>query len=329
MMKVRTDHIVLLALAAMLVAKGEAFEFRVDSFKVVGNLPEDKIDEFDDGILNGWYVDNGTGQESGGALIIRSPGDAETITNGHPVFLINSDIDTTDSSEFKIRIGDGNATATSKWLPNIIPGPNEMYRMGADIDILNNDESEEVGENYFNIAVVNIGSLLAAVYRNYGVTIDPGLYIVFARTSGSGPGINQFTPITLKDTDELLLQLEFDDRKLQFDASFSVDGGESFKAPFSSLQIVPPDDLSPNDVVMKFDDWDLEVLKFVPSAPFLSIVAGATGEVVISWDPATPGFVLQERSSIDSGDWKNSSSSTNPIIVPSTNGTKFYRLLKQ
>lgn len=47
----------------------------------------------------------------------------------------------------------------------------------------------------------------------------------------------------------------------------------------------------------------------------------------LSWIPATPGFVLQERTNLTSGSWSNSpSGANNPITVPATLPAKFYRL---
>jgi hypothetical protein len=62
--------------------------------------------------------------------------------------------------------------------------------------------------------------------------------------------------------------------------------------------------------------------------PTLAIVR-AGNQTTISWAPNTPGFVLQERLNLSSVTWSNSpSSTTNPITVPATLPTKFYRLFK-
>ena len=64
-------------------------------------------------------------------------------------------------------------------------------------------------------------------------------------------------------------------------------------------------------------------------APTLTIVRTPPGQATISWAPATPGFVLQEKTNLTSGNWSNSpSGSTNPITVPATFPTKFYRLFQ-
>ncbi len=56
----------------------------------------------------------------------------------------------------------------------------------------------------------------------------------------------------------------------------------------------------------------------------------APGLATISWSPATgTNWILQERLSLSAGSWTNSPSGwTNPIVVPATLPTKFYRLFK-
>ncbi len=75
--------------------------------------------------------------------------------------------------------------------------------------------------------------------------------------------------------------------------------------------------------------WGLPTLVQTPGAPTLTVAAGAPGQAVISWSPATPGFVLQETPSLENPNWVNSSSgATNPVNVPEAGLSKFYRLRK-
>jgi hypothetical protein len=75
--------------------------------------------------------------------------------------------------------------------------------------------------------------------------------------------------------------------------------------------------------------WVLPQAVQVTGAPTLVIVPGAPGSATISWAPNTPGFVLQEVSSLASANWTNSpSGSANPVTVPAIAPAKFYRLLK-
>jgi hypothetical protein len=64
-------------------------------------------------------------------------------------------------------------------------------------------------------------------------------------------------------------------------------------------------------------------------APTLTIIPAAPGQATILWTPASTNWILQERVNLASGVWSNSpSGSTNPIVVPATLPTKFYRLFK-
>jgi hypothetical protein len=75
--------------------------------------------------------------------------------------------------------------------------------------------------------------------------------------------------------------------------------------------------------------WALPTAVQVTNAPTLTIVPALAGQATISWTPATPGYVLQETLSLSPTNWINSvSGSTNPIGVPATLPTKFYRLFK-
>jgi hypothetical protein len=67
---------------------------------------------------------------------------------------------------------------------------------------------------------------------------------------------------------------------------------------------------------------------FVMPEPTLSIARTNTN-VTLSWQPSYSGVVLQESSSLNPAAWTNSpSGATNPIVVPATNETMFYRLFK-
>jgi len=75
--------------------------------------------------------------------------------------------------------------------------------------------------------------------------------------------------------------------------------------------------------------WALPVAVQTTNAPVLLIVPSNPGLATLSWEPPTPGFILQETWSLSTANWTNSpSGSTNPIVVPATLPTKFYRLTK-
>jgi hypothetical protein len=75
--------------------------------------------------------------------------------------------------------------------------------------------------------------------------------------------------------------------------------------------------------------WALPTAVQTPGAPTLRIVRGASGFATISWDPATPGFVLQLSDGLTTPNWSDApSGAANPVTVPATLPTKFYRLRK-
>jgi uncharacterized delta-60 repeat protein len=64
--------------------------------------------------------------------------------------------------------------------------------------------------------------------------------------------------------------------------------------------------------------------------PRLQILPGSPGQILVSWAPNTPGFVLQETESLASPTWTNSlSGATNPVFLPTVlPASRFYRLFK-
>ncbi|QTN30857.1 hypothetical protein HZ994_00455 [Akkermansiaceae bacterium] len=63
--------------------------------------------------------------------------------------------------------------------------------------------------------------------------------------------------------------------------------------------------------------------------PKLTIRSSAPGQVTISWDPPSPGFVLQESLILSPVSWENSpSGATNPVVLPATLPKQFYRLFR-
>ena len=75
--------------------------------------------------------------------------------------------------------------------------------------------------------------------------------------------------------------------------------------------------------------WALPIAVQTTNAPTLAIIPAAPGWATISWTPPTPGFVLQETTSLAPSNWTNSPSGpTNPITVPAVPPAKFYRLYK-
>lgn len=73
--------------------------------------------------------------------------------------------------------------------------------------------------------------------------------------------------------------------------------------------------------------WAQPIVIQTPGAPVLQIAAGAPGQVILSWVPATPGFVLQESTSLQSGVWTDvAGGSATPVTVALGAGLRFFRL---
>jgi len=74
--------------------------------------------------------------------------------------------------------------------------------------------------------------------------------------------------------------------------------------------------------------WALYAVQ-TPGAPTLTIVPTGPSQAQISWTPNNTNYVLQETLTLSPANWTNSpSGSTNPIVVPATLPTKFYRLFR-
>jgi len=123
-------------------------------------------------------------------------------------------------------------------------------------------------------------------------------------------------------------------------AQFSIDwftidggGGTSTNANFSLSGTIGQPDAGPVMTNGQFSVtggfWALPTVIQTLGSPTLTIIPAAPGFATISWTPSTPGFVLQETLSLSLLNWTNSpSGATNPIVVPATLPSKFYRLIK-
>jgi hypothetical protein len=65
------------------------------------------------------------------------------------------------------------------------------------------------------------------------------------------------------------------------------------------------------------------------STPILVIIPHTTGTVTLLWQPQTPGYRLQENSTLDPSNWADAVSGTiNPVAIPIGAADKYYRLSK-
>lgn len=113
---------------------------------------------------------------------------------------------------------------------------------------------------------------------------------------------------------------------------FTIDGGggTSFGGSYSlSGTIGQPDagTMIGGNYSLTGGFWSIQAID-TPGFPRLSI-APAGDNVIISWTPSTPGFVLQGNGSLTAASWADApSGSTNPISVPASAAARYYRLRK-
>ena len=75
--------------------------------------------------------------------------------------------------------------------------------------------------------------------------------------------------------------------------------------------------------------WVLPIGVPMLEMPTLMIVPFGPGQARILWMPNTPGYVLQQSSSLSPANWMDApSGAANPVTVPATLPVKFYRLRK-
>ena len=67
----------------------------------------------------------------------------------------------------------------------------------------------------------------------------------------------------------------------------------------------------------------------LPAVSSLHITNATPGFATLWWTPPATSFVLQETLSLSPTNWNNAPSGrTNPVTVPATGPTRFYRLLQ-
>jgi hypothetical protein len=74
--------------------------------------------------------------------------------------------------------------------------------------------------------------------------------------------------------------------------------------------------------------WPGVVVPSIGEAPTLFIQLSGVS-VFVSWSPATPGFSLEQSSTLLPLSWGAApGAGTNPVVIPLSTGTRFYRLRK-
>ena len=106
----------------------------------------------------------------------------------------------------------------------------------------------------------------------------------------------------------------------------SIGGGYALSGTIGQPDATPSP-MAAGSVAVNGGFWALPIAVQTAGGPLLSILASAPGFATISWTPDTPGCVLQQNTNILTTNWVDSASgTTNPIVVPITTPTMFYRL---
>jgi len=116
---------------------------------------------------------------------------------------------------------------------------------------------------------------------------------------------------------------------------FTIDGGgrTSTNAVYSLTGTIGQPDadgpMTGGNYALTGGFWALPSAVQATNLPALTIVASAPGQAAISWNPATPGFILEQSDSLTPANWIAApSGAANPIIVPAAMAARFYRLRK-
>lgn len=114
---------------------------------------------------------------------------------------------------------------------------------------------------------------------------------------------------------------------------FTIDGGGGTSAggKFSVTGTIGQPDagtLTGGAYTLRGGFWGALVPIQVEGAPVLTITAG-TGEAILFWAPAAPGWILQSTDGLSSDNWSNApSGAINPVAIPHFPATRFFRLHK-
>ena len=201
------------------------FSYRVDRVEADGNVygPLDGVpnfvDEFDDGVLNGWSVLYGTAHESGGTLHLDSPGVHFPAPDGGVLDL------TLVGNDYTFAIdGGGDFIATATWVP-LLPEPGHHY--------------------HFSIST--FGNATFAT-EGFGLGFQgrlDGTYVIEQHLSdvdlphGILTNVQSVSaPINAADlTGPLMFRLFFHDDTNTMTSAFSLDGGTTWQSPFPEQPI--------------------------------------------------------------------------------------------
>ncbi len=243
-------------LPAQSAADPPEFDHRVDRFEVQGNLPVSFVDEFDDGVLD-WTVDAGTVVEAGGFLELTSPGSQHDLRPFRNAVGYQSVA--ASAGLVEVETGQGDFSASSVWVssaPHFPAEPDGRLCMALVAPLVDMDGlplelpgRPEPAPGAFhverwNLCLTNLADDRVAFRRGRRLA-GPALFFVRTLTTCcDAPGI-EFgmqvlgnTAIELGDvTGDIVLRLSYTDADDRLDASYSLDGGATFEAPFAPATV--------------------------------------------------------------------------------------------
>ncbi len=224
--------IMILAMGPLLFMTGRVeaspYAFSMDRFQVIGNLPGNVVDEFDDGVVDPWTVHDPTVIESGGLVTLSSPGTIEEIVFEGTRMVQEMTYLCSSGTPLNVENGEGDFTGVSTWVP-VVPEENVHYHMAVSYE-LQSDPHESIS---IGVVVANWGTDFADYWGT-----PSGFGISFRRV-GSIP-LDEFVwkHVSVAEGDitgDILLRLNFEDDTDQFTADFSLDGGATFESPFEPI----------------------------------------------------------------------------------------------
>ncbi len=199
------------------------FQYQVDSFEVTGNLPGIAIDDFDNGTVFPWHIEEPTVTETGGYLVLSTPGNTYGPYEYGGVSWISerSSVNTEDAYNFNVMGGEGDFLATSRWV-SAPAGQNEFYGM---------ELWTETGISNFsvNLNMYNYDSVIADAL---GIPSGLGVWLIV------DTGVLSIQALAISQSDitgDVLFRMSFDDDADLITAAFSLDGGATFQSPFSPV----------------------------------------------------------------------------------------------
>ncbi|MCP3905779.1 MAG: DUF11 domain-containing protein [Planctomycetes bacterium] len=202
-----------------------SYQFQVDSFEIIGNLPGNAVDEFDDGVVAPWHIEEPTVIESGGFLTLMTPGELfdPLEIGGIAIESERASVRTADWTSFDVVDGQGDFTVTARWA-SAAAGLNQFYGVGLSTDWAS-------GEEDIDFNMINLEPAMAEA-----VGVPPGLAIWFTFNDGPGPASMVVQSVSISEsevTGDVFFRLSFNDDTNEITAEFSLDNGATFRDEFA------------------------------------------------------------------------------------------------